>query len=177
MIRYISWLKSAYDYGYNDTVELWAGLPCAVLGKDNLLYNSLSTDAPSRFFWVMGVTYTGYIWNSFLHQIVLRFSAKFRSRLSRYQIVTRDIPSRGIAILLVTSRWKCGIFSSRSYVMHLMLNFFFKPVTSFFIYFKNFCARASCKNDGTCQSGFTRKRYRCLCAPGFTGHDCEIGNT
>ncbi|CAH3162753.1 unnamed protein product [Pocillopora meandrina] len=25
----------------------------------------------------------------------------------------------------------------------------------------------------TCQSGFTRKRYRCLCASVFTGHDCE----
>nr|XP_058953767.1 protein kinase C-binding protein NELL2-like [Pocillopora verrucosa] len=38
---------------------------------------------------------------------------------------------------------------------------------------KNFCAQAPCKNYGTCQSGFTRKRYRCLCASGFTGHDCE----
>ena len=42
---------------------------------------------------------------------------------------------------------------------------------------KNFCAQASCQNNGTCQSGFTRKRYRCLCASGFTGHDCEKGNT
>ncbi|PFX15193.1 Fibrillin-1 [Stylophora pistillata] len=39
---------------------------------------------------------------------------------------------------------------------------------------KNFCAQSPCKNSGTCQSGFTRKQYRCLCASGFTGHDCEI---
>ncbi|XP_022803741.1 dorsal-ventral patterning tolloid-like protein 1 isoform X2 [Stylophora pistillata] len=38
---------------------------------------------------------------------------------------------------------------------------------------KNFCARAPCENNATCQSGFTRKRYRCLCASGFTGQDCE----
>ncbi|RMX60367.1 hypothetical protein pdam_00024101, partial [Pocillopora damicornis] len=38
---------------------------------------------------------------------------------------------------------------------------------------KNFCAQSPCENDGTCQSGFTRKRYRCLCASGFTGHDCQ----
>ena len=42
---------------------------------------------------------------------------------------------------------------------------------------KTFCAQASCQNNGTCQSGFTRKRYRCLCASGFTGHDCEKGDT
>ncbi|CAH3168531.1 unnamed protein product, partial [Pocillopora meandrina] len=38
---------------------------------------------------------------------------------------------------------------------------------------KNFCAQSPCENYGTCQSGFTGKRYRCLCASGFTGHDCE----
>ena len=54
------------------------------------------------------------------------------------------------------------------------------PVTGFLFVFllllKNFCAQAPCKNYGTCQSGFTRKRYRCLCASGFTGHDCEEGD-
>ncbi|XP_022804887.1 neurogenic locus Notch protein-like [Stylophora pistillata] len=38
---------------------------------------------------------------------------------------------------------------------------------------KNFCAGSPCKNKATCQSGFTRKRYRCLCTSGFTGQDCE----
>ena len=54
--RCISWLKSTYDYGYNNIVELWPGLPSADVGKDNLLYNSLSTDAPFRFFEVLGLT-------------------------------------------------------------------------------------------------------------------------
>ena len=43
MIRYISWLKSTYDYGYNDTAEPWPWLPSTV--PDNLLYNSLPTNA------------------------------------------------------------------------------------------------------------------------------------
>ncbi|KAL9953471.1 hypothetical protein ACROYT_G040893 [Oculina patagonica] len=30
-----------------------------------------------------------------------------------------------------------------------------------------------CKNNATCQSGFTDRGYRCLCFPGFTGQDCE----
>ena len=47
----------------------------------------------------------------------------------------------------------------------------------YFFLLKTFCAQASCQNNGTRQSGFTRKRYRCLCASGFTGHDCEKGNT
>ena len=34
-------MKSTYDYGYNDTVELWTGLPSAAFKKDNFLYNSL----------------------------------------------------------------------------------------------------------------------------------------
>lgn len=38
---------------------------------------------------------------------------------------------------------------------------------------KNFCHRSPCQNNATCQSGFTKKQYRCLCASGFTGHDCE----
>ena len=54
--------------------------------------------------------------------------------------------------------------SGKSQIIHLFL-------------LKTFCAQASCQNNATCQSGFTRKRYRCLCASGFTGHDCEKGNT
>ncbi|PFX13031.1 Neurogenic locus notch-like protein 1 [Stylophora pistillata] len=38
---------------------------------------------------------------------------------------------------------------------------------------KNFCAQAPCRSYGTCQSGFTRKRYRCLCPSGFMGQNCE----
>ena len=32
-----------------------------------------------------------------------------------------------------------------------------------------------CQNKATCQSGFTLKGYRCLCAPGFNGERCENG--
>ncbi|XP_066022739.1 protein crumbs homolog 2-like [Pocillopora verrucosa] len=37
----------------------------------------------------------------------------------------------------------------------------------------NACGDSPCENNATCQSGFTSQRYRCLCSPGFTGHDCE----
>ncbi|XP_078382576.1 uncharacterized protein LOC144665245 isoform X2 [Oculina patagonica] len=37
----------------------------------------------------------------------------------------------------------------------------------------NACGKAPCQNNATCQTGFTRKRYRCLCKSGFTGNNCE----
>ncbi|XP_078382537.1 uncharacterized protein LOC144665218 [Oculina patagonica] len=37
----------------------------------------------------------------------------------------------------------------------------------------NVCGKAPCNNNATCQTGFTRKGYRCLCASGFTGQNCE----
>ncbi|KAL9953469.1 hypothetical protein ACROYT_G040891 [Oculina patagonica] len=39
----------------------------------------------------------------------------------------------------------------------------------------NACMNNLCKNNATCQTGFTDKGYRCLCFPGFTGQDCESG--
>ncbi|KAL9957479.1 hypothetical protein ACROYT_G039117 [Oculina patagonica] len=39
---------------------------------------------------------------------------------------------------------------------------------------KNACAKKPCKNQATCQAGFTDRDYHCLCLPGFTGHDCEV---
>ncbi|KAL9953459.1 hypothetical protein ACROYT_G040881 [Oculina patagonica] len=38
---------------------------------------------------------------------------------------------------------------------------------------KNKCANDPCNNKATCQTGFTHKKYRCLCTPGFTGQDCS----
>lgn len=37
---------------------------------------------------------------------------------------------------------------------------------------ENACGGSPCKNNAICQSGFTSKRYRCLCISGYTGHDC-----
>ncbi|XP_022797649.1 uncharacterized protein LOC111335917 [Stylophora pistillata] len=39
---------------------------------------------------------------------------------------------------------------------------------------ENACGGSPCKNNATCQSGFTSKRYHCLCAPGFIGHNCGL---
>ena len=33
-----------------------------------------------------------------------------------------------------------------------------------------------CKNNSTCQSGFTQKGYRCSCTTEFEGEYCEKGN-
>ena len=40
---------------------------------------------------------------------------------------------------------------------------------------KSACDTPRCQNNGTCQSGFKGKKYRCLCPFGFTGEQCEHG--
>ncbi|CAH3160935.1 unnamed protein product [Pocillopora meandrina] len=35
------------------------------------------------------------------------------------------------------------------------------------------CVQNSCKNNATCQSGFAKKGYQCLCTAGFEGLICE----
>ena len=42
---------------------------------------------------------------------------------------------------------------------------------------KNACASDPCRNNATCQAGFTHRDYQCLCAfgSGFEGHDCDRG--
>ena len=44
-----------------------------------------------------------------------------------------------------------------------------------FVSWKSACDVNPCHNESTCQSGFTDQRYRCVCAPGFTGEDCGQG--
>ncbi|PFX16148.1 Fibrillin-2, partial [Stylophora pistillata] len=41
--------------------------------------------------------------------------------------------------------------------------------------FLNACAENPCKNNATCQAGFTDRDYQCLCVDGsgFEGHDCD----
>ena len=39
------------------------------------------------------------------------------------------------------------------------------------------CDKEPCENEGTCQSGYTDKGYRCLCPPQWTSHDCDKGTT
>ncbi|PFX13383.1 Protocadherin Fat 4 [Stylophora pistillata] len=41
------------------------------------------------------------------------------------------------------------------------------------IHFENACVKDPCKNNSTCQSDVTKKRYRCLCSSGFRGETCE----
>ncbi|RMX37864.1 hypothetical protein pdam_00007082, partial [Pocillopora damicornis] len=40
---------------------------------------------------------------------------------------------------------------------------------------ENACASNPCRNNATCQAGFTHRDYQCLCAfgSGFEGHDCD----
>ncbi|XP_078349745.1 uncharacterized protein LOC144634603 [Oculina patagonica] len=38
---------------------------------------------------------------------------------------------------------------------------------------KNACLNNLCRNNATCQTGFTDRGYRCLCDDGFEGDDCE----
>ena len=52
-------------------------------------------------------------------------------------------------------------------------------ILSFSISFlpKNACKKNPCKNNATCQAGFTDRDYQCLCVDGsgFKGHDCDEG--
>ena len=52
-------------------------------------------------------------------------------------------------------------------------------LVSFFSFsaFQNKCGKngQKCKNNSTCQSGFTQKGYRCLYTAGFEGEHCERG--
>ncbi|CAH3183837.1 unnamed protein product, partial [Porites lobata] len=41
----------------------------------------------------------------------------------------------------------------------------------------NPCGSSPCKNNGTCQSGFTKKGYHCLCRRGWTGERCQDGSS
>ena len=50
-------------------------------------------------------------------------------------------------------------------------------MTTVFFFCQSNCVQNSCKNNATCQSGFTKKGYRCLCIAGFEGPLCERGNT
>ncbi|CAH3156264.1 unnamed protein product, partial [Pocillopora meandrina] len=38
------------------------------------------------------------------------------------------------------------------------------------------CGQTPCQHNGTCQTGFTDKGYRCLCPPEYKGTNCEKRN-
>ena len=67
---------------------------------------------------------------------------------------------------------KIDFFCNSQIAVRLLLLFF---LFLFLFFSKNACGGSPCKNNAICQSGFTRKRYRCLCSSGFAGHDCEHG--
>ena len=56
------------------------------------------------------------------------------------------------------------------------LIFYFCFVVCFFLSCQSNCIANPCKNNATCQSGFTDKGYRCLCSAGFKGQICDEGN-
>ena len=68
-----------------------------------------------------------------------------------------------------------------SYNLPLITSLNFRTIffcnKAIFVSLKSACDHDAvhCKNNGTCQSGFTDKRYRCLCLSGFTGERCEKG--
>ena len=45
------------------------------------------------------------------------------------------------------------------------------------LFVKSACDEIYCYNGETCQSGFTVKRYRCLCPSGFKGKRCQKGGS
>ena len=45
------------------------------------------------------------------------------------------------------------------------------------IFFQNFCRTKPCMNNGKCLLGYTDKKYVCVCQAGYTGENCEKGNT
>ena len=40
---------------------------------------------------------------------------------------------------------------------------------------QNPCRHGPCKNNGTCQAGFTSQGFRCICPIGIFGKKCERG--
>ena len=44
-----------------------------------------------------------------------------------------------------------------------------------FLFCQSACVENPCKNNATCQSGFTDTGYRCLCTAGFKGRTCDNG--
>nr|XP_058961002.1 uncharacterized protein LOC131787944 [Pocillopora verrucosa] len=44
---------------------------------------------------------------------------------------------------------------------------------------ENACKKNPCKNNATCQAGFTDRDYQCLCVDGsgFKGHNCDEGGS
>ena len=59
--------------------------------------------------------------------------------------------------------------------MIIMMTMIMTMTTVCFFFCQSNCVQNPCKNNATCQSGFTKKGYRCLCTAGFEGPICERG--
>ena len=59
------------------------------------------------------------------------------------------------------------MYQSPALIFQGIMFFSFRPQSA--------CVKNPCENNGTCQSGFTDKGYRCLCTAGFRGQNCKKG--
>ena len=62
-----------------------------------------------------------------------------------------------------------------SHHMHLFIYLLFNIYYLLFVIYQNACTSNPCLFNGTCLSGFTDKKYQCVCTAYSTGQNCETG--
>ena len=93
-------------------------------------------------------------------------------RLFLLLFLLRLLPSASSWLETVSSFYFSVIFKP----INLLKHAFFRDINLLKkLFVKSACDEIYCHNGGTCESGFTVKRYRCLCSSGYTGERCEKG--